>query len=219
MRKQIFILKTGVYDPRFGVLDKYSSYEYVTRQKYSPPLKETESLEKLQMHFKKQMQQGVECIYCSQATRTFETARLILTYFSQKDRKIVAISELNEVKFSLKELLTREEYEKFGSNLVRERFIEFFMEDRLMESRKQLKKRVQRLLAKLRDSQENKFLLISHSFFMKLLQIYLREPALFESPEALKTYFDPYQRTFDCGDGFSFCLEQCVTSEERKIYG
>jgi len=61
---------------------------------------------------------------------------------------------LREVKFDLKQLLTYEEFEHEGSNLVRERFIQAFEKDELDEPLHSIKERMEKVLGQIENCQK-----------------------------------------------------------------
>lgn len=113
-------------------------------------------------------------------------------------------SLLDEVRFDLSKMVTSEEYEQYGSNLVRTRFVEAFEKDELKEKRKEIKARVEGVLKLLKSVPEEKILLVSHSFFMKVLEVYLLHRDLFEKPQLLKECFNTDKKTYNFGEGFDF---------------
>lgn len=196
--KLIFARKIYPYDPTFGgKYTKYEGYSLVTRQKLSPKISST---------IKISLPSKVNApVYCSTLIRARQTARIISKL--SNINKIQETPELDEILFDLKSLLTKDDYDKYGSNLVRQRFIEAFIKDELLESRRSIKSRVKRLLSKLDKLSDGKYILVSHSFFMKLLQIFLKHEDLFESPEILKDNFDYRKKTFNFGEGFRFTVK------------
>lgn len=196
MKKLIF-RKIFPYNPTFG--GKYSVYQgycLITLQTKSPGIEEEleiKILDKLE-----------NIIFSSPLKRARETSRSIAKKY--KSQKIIVLEELKEVMFDLKSLLTEEEYLKEGSNLVRKRFIESFIKDQLVEKRAEIKSRVDSARDILSKYPVGNYLLISHSFFMKILQIYLKNNKLFDHPEILSKEFDYKLKTFEFGEGFEFDL-------------
>jgi broad specificity phosphatase PhoE len=197
MRK-FYLTKIFPYDPTYGGKHtKYKGYALITKQKLSPGISSTM---KLLLPSKINVP-----VYCSTLNRARQTATIISK--SQKVNKIQKLPELNEILFSLESLLTGRDYEKYGSDLVRQRFIDAFIKDELMESRSSVKARMERLLSKLEKLPNGNYLLISHSFFMKLLQIFLKHNDLFDNPKLLRDNFDYRKKTFNFGEGFNFTLK------------
>ncbi|KXK09166.1 MAG: hypothetical protein UZ21_OP11001000224 [Microgenomates bacterium OLB22] len=51
-------------------------------------------------------------------------------------------------------------------------------------------------------------LVISHSFFMKLLEVYIRtDKMLYNRPQLLADHVDPLKKLYDFNTGFDFTLE------------
>lgn len=90
----------------------------------------------------------------------------------------MVLDQLDEVRFNLRDLVSEEEFEKYGSQIVRQRFLEFFITDNLDESREELKQRVVEIFA-----------------------------YLFEFPNKLSCVLSVDKKTFPFGEGFDFTLE------------
>lgn len=203
-KKKIYILKTGPYNPEIKGLSKYESYDLITTQKYSPGISDRDYVKE---HTDRRRIKNVEVILCSELKRTRKTAGVIKGIINDQTIRMVPTHLLNEVKFSMKVLVTEEEYKTHGSNIVRERFIEHFIADTLLESRKEIFERIQNLMELLNDRYRGKKVLcVSHSFFMKILSVYLKDKKLFEDPRVLKKYLDPKKRTFGFCEGFEFTV-------------
>lgn len=201
--KKILILKTGEYNPVFNGLSKYESLNLITTYQYSPGII---SPEKVGADLNKNTLLGIKIIVHSSLRRARETARVIKNLLEERPQ-VLTSNYLSEVKFSLKDLLTQNEYENEKSNLVRQRFIEGFIKNTLLETREEIFIRIKNLgqfLKKLEAGSNAKIICVSHSFFMKILQIYLIDDRLFDSPEILAKHFNPSQRTFEFCQGFEF---------------
>lgn len=195
--KKILVRKIFPYDPTFnGQRSRYGGYCLITRGVLDPGILEKETgLVLPAVGFP---------IFHPSTLRGRETALKIGQLL--KTGQLEELSELNEVLFDLEAMMTEYEFEQSGSNLVRERFCELFQADKLLESRASIKKRLNRFLDRLRRLPEGRYLVISHSFFMKLLQIYLKDQDLFNKPEVIVKYFDSRKKTFEFGQGFEFEL-------------
>lgn len=184
--KKIYFQKIFSYDPTFNKrYSKFEGYSHITKQRLSPSIINLD--EKIMNKYSK--------IYSSNLKRAIQSAKLYCDH-------VEILSDLNEIKFDLKHLVTEEEYNLYGSNLVREKFIKFFIEDELLESRKSIKSRVEKVLKIISELPDGRYLFISHSFFMKILQIYMVHHDIFENPEKLRKYFDVNKKTFESGKGF-----------------
>lgn len=194
--KKIFVRKIFPYDPTFaGKYTKYQGYSLITLKKEDPGVRESKLLV---------LPEPPAIIFTSSLRRGIGTGRLIGKQYGTKEQR--SLSELNEVLFDLRFLLTEEEYNLMGSDLVRKRFIEAFIADKLAESRNHIKTRMNKVLDLVESLTTESYLFISHSFFMKLLQIYMEDSRLFEKPGILMDKFDPTKKTFEFGKGFEFNL-------------
>lgn len=199
-KTKIYMVKTGPYNPVREGMSKYQSYDTITTQQFSPGITgQKDVVNQLNI----ELFSGAGVIMCSTLRRCYETAQIITELLGVG---VATPTELlNEVKFSMYSLATEEEYQREGSNIIRARFIDHFIADTLLETRKQLFGRVQGLFNIIRESYYGKCVVcVSHSFFMKLLSTYLKDRRLFEKPEILREYFDPTKKTFQFCESFSF---------------
>ncbi|MEO6509055.1 MAG: histidine phosphatase family protein [Patescibacteria group bacterium] len=192
--KQIYFRKTLLYDPREN--GRYSLYKG-----YSKSTLQVINLEILQVaNIRESIDPQV--IYSSHLLRAKQTATLFKSTYGCTE--LIILKDLAEVRFDLETLVSKKEFDKEGSSLVRKRFIDAFITDSLLESREQIKNRVESVLSILEFSLDTIILLISHSFFMKLFEVYLVHKDLFEKPDKLRKHFDYRIKTFPFGGGFSF---------------
>jgi len=195
MRK-VFVRKVLEYDPTFsGKYSKYDGYTLIGLQKLDPGI-----LKEKALSIPPRISSPV---YFSSLRRAYETA---LNISRIKRVGFLPLKELNEIKFDLRKLVEKREYDKYGSNLVRERFIEAFIEDKLMEKRISIRRRIENILVRVGRLPDGNYVLISHSFFMKVLEIFLKDGSLFSNPKILRRYFNPTRKTFDYGKGFEFIV-------------
>lgn len=195
--KTIFFRKVFPYDPTFGgKFSRYEGYSLITLQKDSPGVSEVIPL-KLKI--------GVP-ILASPLKRARETAVQVAKELSIN--KIEYLPCLSEVRFDLGSLVSESEFLKDGSNLVRKRFVEEFIKDNLSEKREDIKKRVQELEQMVNNLPQGNYLVIGHSFYMKILESYFKHKNLFEEPEVLALGFDCSKKTYDFGKGFEVVLQK-----------
>ena len=191
--KTITIIKTAAYDPTLSVrYGLYDGYCLSTLQKTQPHI--TVPAKPLT----KQEVKGQ--VYCSTLTRSIETARL---HTPRPQRT----SLLNEVLFDLKTLVTEAEFESQGSGLVRQRFVEAFVNDQLLDSRAAILARVKELLQFLKAQDQTHILCVSHSFFMKVLEAYIKTSDKLEAhPDVLAAFISSKKHTYPYMEGFEFKL-------------
>lgn len=185
--KNLVLIKTLPYDPRQDEdQDMFSGYCCVTLQKFDPCI-----LEQALAHKTKS-----EAAFVSSARRAQDTAR------AQGYTKLQETTLLNEVLFDLESLLTKEEFVRSGSSIVRERFVQAFVANRLLEPRAQLKARVRAVVQLAKGAEEQVVTCFSHSFFMKLVEAYVKTGGrVFDEPELLAKFMPPSQPTYPYGKG------------------
>lgn len=107
--------------------------------------------------------------------------------------------ELNEIAFPFHEFCTEENFLKSGSTAVREAFVQAFTEDKLATPHKQLQIELDNVI--LLSNQPEPPLCISHTFRMKLLEIYANiGESLFENPMIIQEHIDPNEHLYEFGD-------------------
>lgn len=193
--KTIYFLKIFSYDPTEGKYSKFRGYCQSTLGLSQPKVNKYQKI--------KLGPTMLNPIFTSPLLRAKQTANYLA---AQNNLQVKLTEDLAEVKFDLGQLVTEEEYQSFGSKLVRQRFIDAFIHDQLHEPRRSIQKRFQSLLSLFNQLPDGDYLAISHSFFMKLLYIYLTYGDIFKQPELLTKHFLPDKKTFDFGKGFEIRL-------------
>lgn len=193
--KKVMARKTFPYDPTLsGKHKKYEGYRLIASQKTDPEL-----IELLDIN----PDAVPDLILSSPLKRAVQTANF---FSKQKNTPMIIMDDLREVQFDLKNLVSEVEFNKHGSNLVRQRFINSFIEDDLIDSRQQLQNRLNKTLDFIKKCERDKILIVSHSFLLKILETYLNDSFLFERPKIIKSYFDTTQKTYEFGEGYNFCI-------------
>jgi len=188
--KKISVRKTAEYSPAIEGKSRYESFDLIARQIYSPGI--LRGIQGKSIY---------DVILASSLRRGRETASL---YIGMAPTEL--LDDLREINFSLKSLLSESEYDKHGSDMVRERFVSAFVNDELIEKRSAIKRRLLRILGKLGAMKSGNYLVISHSFFMKLIDIYIYRGDVFREPGLLERYFNTHEKTYNFQEGFEFVL-------------
>lgn len=165
------LMKTGPYSPLKKGLSKYASICLLTIYKNDPVIDEAamfryfSRLQKKQRLFKK-----IDLVVVSNLRRARKTAEFIVENgLINNNVKIKKLGCLNEIKFSIKKICSQSEYNRYGSVIVRERFVEAFIKNELTESRKQIEKRCKKLDRLLSgEKKPQNILCVSHTFFLKI---------------------------------------------------
>ena len=189
--KNIIVRKTFKYSPIEDGKSKYESYNSITLQINSPPIIEKNAIIKTF---------PIEFIYCSDLLRAKQSADV---YAKVTHCKVTSESFFREVRFSLKALVTAEEYNTYGSVLVRQRFVDGFINDTLAEKRTEIVSRILEIEHLIKNCDYKNILIVSHSFFMKLFEAYSKDKIkIFSDPQKLRTYILPTKKTYEFGEGF-----------------
>ena len=99
--------------------------------------------------------------------------------------KVRIIEPLREIPFRLQDFCSREMFAELRSTAVRRAFVEGFVADRLLLSRRQLREDVLEI-EKLATAHPDAHL-VSHTFRMKILQLYYQtNGAIFDRPELIR---------------------------------
>jgi len=189
---KILVRKTLKYDPTFGGrFDAYTGYCVITSGEAEVGIEPGQYL---------RLPETISSVLHSPLLRAKETAQ------TSGAENLEQVKDLAEVRFELSKLLSREEYLQYGSNLVRERFLNAFEADLLAESRDELHDRVKRVVRLFKSKPDGVYAAVSHSFFMKILQGFFVSGDMFEKPLLLRRYLNPAEKTYNFGEGFDLVL-------------
>ncbi len=174
------ILKYNPYGP-----DDSRRYEYVCdllAGKNDPP---SLAVGKFDMAgrtvYAPESRRALECIASALAT-SFET-----------------LSELNEIQFDFKKRAKKQLFDSKGSDSVRSAFIDAFAEDDLHSSHDELQSQFEYILD--HASKYPEAVYVSHTFRMKLLQLYVQyKDRLFTDPEVIRNAVPVDKHIFEFGE-------------------
>ena len=142
----------------------------------------------------------VEVIFCSNSKRTIQTAELICEVFSL-DVEVIPTTLLMEVHFDPSKQMTLKEYEEKGLQLIRERLFEGMEKGKGADSIKETFVRIKELEHFLKNLSQKNVLCVTHSFYMRLLRLYLLEgitnPEIVTSDKLLHTIDHTYVEGFE----------------------
>lgn len=140
-------------------------------------------------------------VVCASSSQTRETAKV----FSNILGVDCAVDErLNAILFDFEKLMDREEFEVVGKkafDIARPRFLKAFFENKLLESKLAVKKRIDLFIKD--NSGRKKVLAISHSFLMMIFRAYfLVGETVFSDYHILNKQCQPEKRMFGFLTGF-----------------
>lgn len=134
-----------------------------------------------------------------QAVSTSPRKRAVSCINKDSTSSISVYPALNEIAFSLQKFCSEEDFLRDGSSAVRRAFVQAFVEDKLGISHKQLQTELEGILTQ--SKQVEPPLCISHTFRMKLLEIYANIGGdLFQNPTIIHKYIDCDKHLYEFGE-------------------
>ncbi len=126
----------------------------------------------------------------------------------------IEMSELREIPFDIKGKITEEEWEEKRSDAVREAFVNSFIEDTLMISRKDLKAEIEKVLSMCKKMAKTKNIeVISHSFRLKVIEAYIKTNGrVFNNVQLIREFVPLKQKTYEFGEGFDIKSSDIILS-------
>ena len=119
--------------------------------------------------------------------------------------RFVEMHSLREIPFDLAAFVTREEWGKYGSALIRDRFKEAFIKDQFPIKRTTLIEEIKQVLRRCNDEPVgSNIFVVSHSFRLKIIEAFLKtEGRLADNPELIHKYLKAEEQTYKFCHGFS----------------
>lgn len=190
-------LKIGPYSSLKPGLSKYESVRLLLQNKFDPSLDISQVAKyKIDSEYLKK----IDFVLYSDSKRSEESFEFIRDKYLNKEIRFKKTNLLDEIYFDISADCSKEQYDRFGSNKIREVFVMKFIQDTLMEKRVEILQRINNLKNEvLQINQEYKNILcISHTFFIKMFQLQIINPELFlNSPNLLKSYIGPEKKIMD----------------------
>jgi broad specificity phosphatase PhoE len=120
---------------------------------------------------------------------------------------------LTEIKYSMSDLLPKEKFYKNGTPDVdnaRKTFVNNLISDKL-EPYYSVTNRVKDLLVFLDSLPDIEIVCVTHGFYLKVIEAYIRDQDIIKNPNKLLQYFDGKTETFKFFEGFE-------VSQKYKIF-
>ncbi|MDD2785788.1 MAG: hypothetical protein PHS79_02725 [Patescibacteria group bacterium] len=137
--------------------------------------------------------------------------RVVSSLNKREGQRFVVRNELREIPFKLDDLCSREEWMLYRSAIVRRRFVQFFVEDRLTLRRDMIENEIQNLLTQI-TSVNNEVTVVSHSFRLKIIEAYIKTSGgIFLRPQTLADWIMPGQKTYGWGEGFEINRDDIIS--------
>lgn len=132
----------------------------------------------------------------------------------ESDKSYIEHESLREIRFDLAACCREDEWQKQQSVIVRKRFNDLFVADRLVVSRERIYTEIiefLRLIVSRHPSQD--VAVVSHSFRMKIIEAFIRTHGeLCQNPALIRNYIIPETRTFEFGKGFCATFDEIMAS-------
>ncbi|CAN5361425.1 hypothetical protein BH10PAT1_BH10PAT1_6500 [soil metagenome] len=173
MTKIIFIT-SGKIEYQLGKLSLYESMIRVGMGKEFPHITKDARVEILKIT-KELKKSNPVIIYSATSFQTIETANII----SRKlNLKIIKSKNLLPLRFNLNNLIQENDFYNFKEekfNIVREKFLTAFFENKLLDDNNEIKRRFKYLIKVISKKQKNKtVIVVSHAYLIKLFYVYYK---------------------------------------------
>ncbi|MEK7564017.1 MAG: hypothetical protein AAB510_00395 [Patescibacteria group bacterium] len=204
MPKIIPIITSAPIKYAFDGLDTYDAFDLVSQGIKEAPLSEN-VLEIIKNHKFSFPLKGIKIIFTAEKGQTVETAKLFIDSGITPNAKIVRTYLLNGINFSMRNLISKEKFVSMPQgqalSLAREAFVIELYKNNLEESLGSIISQMNSLLSLLKD-QKGSVLCISHSFYIKLFEIYIKDRSRFLDVEILIDSFNPEHKPYEPLSGF-----------------
>lgn len=196
--KKIFVIRSAPYDYLIKGKTLYESFDLVAQGKFSPKINNEIGRKLLGLIFKQENKNDIFVI-CSRRKRSIETAQIIT-------KKIRATNLLIEVDYKMGEFISETSFygthDKPDVDKARRSFVNALIHDKLQEKYNSVMSRIEKIVKVVSSADEKYIVLISHGFFMKIIEAYIRDPKIKNNPKKLLKYFSGRHETFHFCEGF-----------------
>ena len=171
MTKIVFIT-SGQIDYKFSGIDLYESI-YLTANGTKFPDIDKKGIPEIIAKAKKMEDKLFACIYTAPSKQCLSTAKIISKELGIKFKRD---SNLVPLKFELKKLISKREFQKLGDkkfDVLRKRYLAAFYSNQLSEPNTIIKTRSKNFIKRVKEEYpEQTILVVSHAYTIKLLSIY-----------------------------------------------
>ena len=197
MNKQIFFIRTAPYTYKIKNHNLYESFNVVATRKKDISLRRDSS-----EYFLRNIPKvvfSIDLVFCSPTKRSIKTAKFITS-------KPQVFHELYEVFYSMNNFINEVEFfdadKKPNVQKARTGFVQGLINNRLQESYGQAIRRVEDILKILEQVTDGKVVVVTHGFFLKIIEAYIKDKSIKNNPRRLLKYFDGKKETFKFCEGF-----------------
>lgn len=150
-----------------------SNLDFLATEKIQPHINRRLAKSKIKKHLADGFltKDGVDAIYFSSALRAKETAALLADALNVKETK--ELKYLKEIAFSPKELVSNTEFKRKGMDAIRKAVYKAVEQGTADETTSAMVARIQRIQRLITNNSGRTIVIVTHGFFMRLLQIAL----------------------------------------------
>lgn len=191
---KVIFITSGKINYSLPGLDLYNSIKSTAKGDQFPHLSHDTVTEV--EDFAKQFQgKGKTVIFSAPSEQARETANILASVL---ETEVISDTRFLPLRFELKSIISKEEFENLGDKsfkVLRERFLENFYNDKLIDERLEIKKRIENFAKLIKNNyQDYQVIVISHAYLIKLFYIYqIIGDEMFKNKEKLVTLFNPSQ--------------------------
>jgi len=132
------------------------------------------------------------------------------------DTPVFYPDQLKEIPFDLATLCTHKEWEEQKSTIVRTRFVDAFVADRLLTPQAMIIHEIRDVLDRLHAQPQISATVVSHSFRLKVIEAYIKtQGALAAQPDLLRTFIRADTPTYAFGKGFDVSTHFALPCHSR----
>ena len=198
MKYSVPIITSAPIEYNFLEYDIYDSFDLVSQGLMTASLI-NESPIIIKKHKFKFDINNIKKIYTAIDGQTLKTAELIIDNKKAINTQIIPLELFNGVRFSMKNIITKKRFFSLPQvqalNEARTNFLTMLYHNNLIEDFDSVKNRIYTIL-KMLKKEELEVLCISHSFFIKLIEIYLLDNNCFDNLEKMIFLFCPEKKPY-----------------------
>lgn len=178
--KSVYMCRCGPYNYELSGMDLYDSFNALAAGSIKAKLRR-DSRKVFDDSFPRRYR-DCDLILSAEDERCVETAKLV-------GRPYKLLSDLREIGYKMEDFITKADfYDSRGRPRVgeaRKLFVEALIDGRLSEGLGEAVGRIEAVMKTLREERFGKATVVTHSFFLKLVEVYLKDAAVKNDPSVI----------------------------------
>ncbi|MDE1857316.1 MAG: phosphoglycerate mutase family protein [Candidatus Micrarchaeota archaeon] len=192
MAENVYLIRCAPYEYILPGMDLYESFDAVATGNYDPQIKPG---------FRMAVGDDIVdyTVLYAPDTRCKQTAKLI-------SENAQPLQQLREVGYNMSQVISR--FDFIGADghpnvqRARQGFMDALVNNRLSENYRDVAERAESLINYAADVECRNVIMVSHAFFMKFVEVYLKDNGLLNDPHVLQRYFDTSHEAYGFCGGF-----------------